>query len=92
MPDMLIGCLQIDAVMNELKSSVFGNPHSPAPSSLLTDTKVCNLTSLTSLYHSGRFLAGRGEGDRQFITMLCCLVKAYHVLGVSRLKLSESAF
>ena len=31
---------QIDAVMNELKGNVFGNPHSPAPSSLLTDTEV----------------------------------------------------
>lgn len=30
----------IDAAMAELKSHVFGNPHSAAPSSVLTDTKV----------------------------------------------------
>eukprot|EP00192_Tetraselmis_astigmatica_P006998 CAMPEP_0117665662 /NCGR_PEP_ID=MMETSP0804-20121206/9940_1 /TAXON_ID=1074897 /ORGANISM="Tetraselmis astigmatica, Strain CCMP880" /LENGTH=786 /DNA_ID=CAMNT_0005473111 /DNA_START=68 /DNA_END=2428 /DNA_ORIENTATION=- len=30
----------IDASMHELKTNVFGNPHSPAPSSSLTDTKV----------------------------------------------------
>lgn len=44
--------LQIDASMAELKSNVFGNPHSPAPSSVRTELKVkLLLPSITPRKH-----------------------------------------